>query len=179
MRAPETEVQNVVVSVAFEGVEFDLEELARAIDGASYDPEAFPGVVYKCESSPASFLIFSSGKANCVGAKSVEEARRAVEELTRKLERLGVKPRPEVRVQNLVATFDFGADVDLGEVASSFENVEYDPEVFPGAVLRLDDPKVTVLLFSSGMGVCAGARSMKDVRRAGEKIVALLRPAAR
>jgi len=175
--APEMEVQNVVLSVFFEDG-FEPEELAEALDGASYDPEAFPGVVYKCESSPASFLIFSSGKANCVGAKSVEEAERGVRELTQKLKRLGIKSEPEVRVQNLVVTFDFGARVDPEEIAQSFDNVEYDPEAFPGAVLRLDDPKVTVLVFSSGRGVCAGAKSMKDARRAGEKIAALLRLAA-
>jgi len=165
-------IQNIVFSVTYEDTEFNLERLAKSLDGATYDPEIFPGITYKSEDPRASFLIFGSGKMNCVGAKSVNDAKLAIKKLTRKLRkaRIKVKSAPKVVVQNIVASVDFGRKFDLERIARKFENTEYEPETFPGLVFRLDDPKVVVLLFVSGKGVCAGAKSMRDVKRAVQKI---------
>lgn len=172
-----TQVQNIVLSVTYEGVEFNLERLAKSLDGARYDPEVFPGIAYKSEDPPASFLIFASGKMNCVGAKGMVDAKLAIKRLTKKLRkaRIKVKSEPKVEVQNIVASFDFGREFDLERIARSYENTEYEPEVFPGLVFRLDDPKVVVLLFVSGKGVCAGAKSMKDIQKAAQRITKILR----
>ncbi len=172
-----TQVQNIVLSVTYEGVEFNLEKLAKSLDGARYDPEVFPGIAYKSDDPPASFLIFASGKMNCVGARSMADAKLAIKKLTMKLRkvRIKVKSEPKVEVQNIVASFDFGREFDLERIARTYENTEYEPEVFPGLVFRLDDPKVVVLLFVSGKGVCAGAKGMKDIQRAAQKITKVLR----
>ena len=172
-----TKVQNIVLSVTYEGVEFDLERLAKSLDGARYDPEVFPGIAYKSEEPPASFLIFASGKMNCVGARSMIDAKTAIKKLTKKLRKAGVKviAEPKVQVQNIVASFDFAREFDLERIARSFENTEYEPEVFPGLVFRLDEPKVVVLLFVSGKGVCAGAKSMGDIKKAVVRITKLLK----
>ena len=177
MAGVKTQVQNIVLSVTYEGVEFNLEKLAKSLEGARYDPEVFPGIAYKSEDPPASFLIFASGKMNCVGAKSMPDAKLAIKKLTRKLRKahIKVKSAPKVEVQNIVASFDFGREFDLERIARSFENTEYEPEVFPGLVFRLDDPKVVVLLFVSGKGVCAGAKGMNDIQKAARKITKLLR----
>lgn len=177
MAGVKTKVQNIVLSVTYEGVEFDLERLARSLDGARYDPEVFPGIAYKSMDPQASFLIFASGKMNCVGAKSMNDAKMAIKKLTRKLKkaRVKVKSEPKVQVQNIVASFDFGREFDLERIARTFENTEYEPEVFPGLVFRLDEPKAVVLLFVSGKGVCAGAKSMADIKRAAAAITKLLK----
>ena len=171
------QVQNIVLSVTYEGVVFNLEKLAKSLEGARYDPEVFPGIAYKSEDPPASFLIFASGKMNCVGAKSMADAKLAIKKLTKKLKkaRIKIKSEPKVQVQNIVASFDFGREFDLERIARTYENTEYEPEVFPGLVFRLDDPKVVVLLFVSGKGVCAGAKGMKDIQRAALKITKILR----
>jgi transcription initiation factor TFIID TATA-box-binding protein len=176
MAKVKTQIQNIVLSVTYKDVEFDLEKLAKILKGARYDPEVFPGIAYKSEKPPASFLIFASGKMNCVGAKSMVDAKEAIKKLTRKLKRSGlkIKSEPKVKVQNMVASFDFGMEFDLEKIARTYDNTEYEPEVFPGLVFRLDDPEVVVLLFVSGKGVCAGAKSMNDVRRAGRKITKIL-----
>ncbi len=176
MAAVKIQVQNIVVSVTYEGVVFNLEKLARSLDRARYDPEVFPGIAYKSEDPPASFLIFASGKMNCVGAKSMRDAKLAIKKLTRKFRNAGVKVKaePKVKVQNIVASFDFGTEFDLERIARSFENTEYEPEVFPGLVFRMDDPAVVVLLFVSGKGVCAGAKSTEDIKKAATKITKIL-----
>jgi len=86
-----------------------------------------------------------------------------------------VKSEPKVKVQNIVASFDFGRKFNLEWIARSFENTEYEPEVFPGLVFRLDEPKVVVLLFVSGKGVCAGAKNMSDIKKAAVKITKLIK----
>ncbi len=170
-------IVNIVLSVTYEGVEFNLEKLARSLDGARYDPEVFPGIAYKSDDPLASFLIFASGKMNCVGAKSMVDAKLAIKKLTKKLKKAGVKVRaePKVKVQNIVASFDFGTEFDLERIARTFENTEYEPEVFPGLVFRMDDPAVVVLLFVSGKGVCAGAKSTEDINRAAINITKILK----
>jgi len=167
-----TKIQNIVLSVTYEGTVFNLEKLAKSLDGTVYDPELFPGVVYKSEHPRASFLIFASGKMNCVGARSMADAKLAIKKLTEKLRkaRIKVKTEPKVKVQNIVASVNFGRKFDLERIASRFENTEYEPEVFPGLVFRLEDPKAVLLLFVSGKGVCAGVKSMRDVKRAVQKI---------
>ncbi len=171
-----TKIQNIVLSVTYEDTEFNLEKLARSLDGAVYDPESFPGVVYKSEDPRASFLIFASGKMNCVGAKSLNDANQAIRKLTGKLRKahIKVKTEPKIEVQNIVASVNFGRKFNLEHIARSFENTEYEPEVFPGLVFRLDDPKAVLLLFVSGKGVCAGAKSMRDVNRAAQKTSKIL-----
>ena len=177
MGGVKTQVQNIVLSVTYENVEFDLERMARSLDGARYDPEVFPGIAYKSEDPPASFLIFASGKMNCVGARSMDDAKLAIRKLTRKLRKAGVdvKSEPKIKIQNIVASFDFGREFDLERIARNFENTEYEPEVFPGLVFRMDEPQVVVLLFVSGKGVCAGARSMADIKEASRKITKILK----
>jgi transcription initiation factor TFIID TATA-box-binding protein len=114
---------------------------------------------------------------NCVGARSMNDAKLAIKRLTKKLQKAGVKVKtePKVKVQNIVASFDFGREFDLEKIARTFDNTEYEPEVFPGLVFRLEEPKVVVLLFVSGKGVCAGAKSMADIKTAGAKIIKLLK----
>ena len=176
MAGVRTKIQNIVLSVTYEGTEFNLNKLVRSLDGARYDPELFAAIIYKSEDPRASFLIFASGKMNCVGARSMNDAKLAIKKLTRKIRKahIKVKSAPKVEIQNIVASIDFGRKFDLERIASRFENTEYNPEVFPGLVFRLDDPKVVLLLFVSGKGVCAGAKSVRSVKRATQKINKIL-----
>ncbi|KXA93534.1 hypothetical protein AKJ65_06225 [candidate division MSBL1 archaeon SCGC-AAA259E19] len=168
----EYEIENIVLSGTYEDTEFDLEGLADLLENARYDPDIFPGIAYRSVNPTASFLIFASGKANCVGASRLVDAENANEKLTEELREAGVEigGEPEVKVRNMVASFDFGREFDLETIARDFRNTEYEPEVFPGLVFRLDEPKVVVLLFVSGKGVCAGAKSESDIEEAAGRI---------
>lgn len=159
-------VNNVVLTVSYEDTSFDLNELASNLEGARYEPEMFPGVIYKIIEPKAAFLIFSSGKANCVGANSVKGGKKAIEKLTDKLQELGGDVgEPEVKVQNMVASVDFQRKFDLEEIARNFPYAEYNPETFPGLAFRLwKDKSLTFLLFTQGEGVCVGAKSEKEIK---------------
>jgi len=77
-----------------------------------------------------------------------------------------------VKVQNIVASADLGTDLNLNAIAVGLglENVEYEPEQFPGLVYRLTDPRVVVLIFGSGKMVVTGGKSPEDAQKAVEKI---------
>jgi len=117
----------------------------------------------------------------CTGAKSLEHVKTAIDLVTKQISAAGVPVNkdPEIVVQNIVATSDLGAPIDLNAIAISLGGgkVEYEPEQFPGLVYRIDEPKVVVLLFGSGKLVCTGARRPSDVEKAVEKITAELRAA--
>jgi len=89
MGKPEIKVVNVVATVNLGG-SVDLLELYEAERGMRgrivYEPEQFPGLIYRMEVPRAVFLIFSSGKLVCTGARKEEDVHQAVMELHRKLE---------------------------------------------------------------------------------------------
>ena len=90
-----------------------------------------------------------------------------------------VKDEPDIVIQNIVATTNLESTLNLIQIAMSlgFENVEYEPEAFPGLVYRMDDPKVVLLLFGSGKMVCVGAREVNDIKNAVRNIKHELRTA--
>lgn len=148
--------------------------IAQSLEEAEYEPEQFPGLVYRLNEPKTATLLFRSGKANCTGAKNVEDVRKTVNILSEKLERIGVKvyKNPDIVIQNIVATSDLKGELNLSEVAMALglENVEYEPEQFPGLVYRFKEPKVAMLLFGSGKIVCAGATKIEDVLLAVDKL---------
>ncbi len=166
-------IENVVASTSL-GKELDLQAIAMNTEGAEYEPEQFPGLVYRLKEPKTAALIFRSGKVVCTGGKSLEDVKIAIDTVIKSIERAGFKvtKKPKIEVQNIVASSDLGADLNLNSIAVSLglEKVEYEPEQFPGLVYRIDEPKVVVLLFGSGKLVCTGARRPKDVEAAVSKI---------
>jgi len=73
-----------------------------------------------------------------------------------------------VIIQNIVASAELGDALNLNAVALGLgmENIEYEPEQFPGLVYRMFDPKVVLLLFGSGKLVITGGKSPKDCENA-------------
>ena len=78
-------------------------------------------------------------------------------------------------IVNIVASASLGVEIDLFSLALNVENVEYEPEQFPGLVYRLDNPRVVVLIFGSGKMVVTGGKSPEDARKAVERISEELR----
>jgi transcription initiation factor TFIID TATA-box-binding protein len=162
-------IENVVASASIAD-KLNIKDISKILDGAEYEPEQFPGVIYRLRKPKVAILIFGSGKVVCTGAKTPDMVRIAVEDLTQQLEVAGISVirNPEITVQNMVATWDTGQAFDLSDLILSFgmERVEYEPEQFPGMVFRLDDPKIVMLFFTSGKVVCTGAKSVEELERA-------------
>ena len=76
----------------------------------------------------------------------------------------------EITVENIVASINLHCRIPIEKAAAILDNAEYNPEQFPGLVLRLQEPKTTSLLFSTGKSVCTGAKSLDDVQAAVRKV---------
>ncbi len=163
------------------GKELDLNSLALSLNGAEYDPQIFPGLVYRLKDPKTATLLFRSGKLVCTGAKTHDQVKRAIDTVVANIQKSGIDidDSPDFVVQNIVASADLGQPVNLTSVVISLglERVEYEPEVFPGLVYRMTDPKVVILLFGSGKLVCTGARQPSDVEQAVKNIAEELRSA--
>jgi len=166
-------IENVVASTQI-GENIDLVKISKEIKDSEYKPKQFPGLVLRTSEPKAAALVFRSGKIVCTGSKSVEDARRAVKQIVKMLKGIGISviDEPDVKVQNIVASADLGTDLNLNAIAVGLglENVEYEPEQFPGLVYRLTDPRVVVLIFGSGKMVVTGGKSPEDAQKAVEKI---------
>jgi len=79
------------------------------------------------------------------------------------------------KIQNIVATASLGKPVPLTKLAKTNPNTEYNPETFPGLVLRIKEPKSAVLVFSSGNLVCTGTKSTTQVRQVIQAVIKQLR----
>ena len=78
-------------------------------------------------------------------------------------------------IQNIVATTSLEKPIPLTKLARTQPNTEYNPETFPGLVLRIKEPKSAVLVFSSGNLVCTGTKSVAQVRKVITAVVKQLR----
>ncbi len=168
-------VENVVASATL-NQKVDLNAVVKGYPGVEYRPEQFPGLVFRLKRPKTATLIFNSGKMVCTGAKSEKEARRAVMKVVKELKKSGIIiiSKPELKIQNIVASASLGGLVDLEKAAYSLGRSMYEPEQFPGLIYRMEEPKVVILLFASGKLVCTGAKQEQDVYVAVEKLHGLL-----
>jgi len=164
-------VENVVASATLKQ-NIDLNAIVRILPGVEYRPEQFPGLIYRLRKPKTATLVFSSGKMVCAGAKSERQAKKAVIKVIDDLKRNGIVivGNPEIQIQNIVASADLGGHIDLEKTTYSLKRTMYEPEQFPGLVYRMDEPKVVMLLFSSGKLVCTGAKKENDVGIAVKKL---------
>jgi len=164
-------VENVVAFTSL-GKDISLTKLVETIESVEYEPEQFPGLVYRIKDPRAAALIFSSGKIVCTGARSIEMAKEAMKKVVDTVRDVGIDLPTEfdIKVENIVASSCVNAKLNLEEIAFALENAEYEPEQFPGLVYRIREPRVAFLLFSSGKIICTGAHNLKDVQTALNKL---------
>lgn len=165
-------IENVVATVVVEITEkIDLNQIARKHADVEYNPERFPGLVMRIEKPRATILIFSTGKMVVTGLRKAREAPRVVEKVVKNIRKAGIKvSNPEITIQNIVASGDLHTNIDLNMAAIVMEFAMYEPEVFPGLIYRMPDPKTVFLIFSTGRIVCTGAKKKEIVRDAVRKL---------
>ena len=107
-------IENVVATATL-NQNIDLNSIVRIFPGVEYRPEQFPGLVYRLRKPKTTTLIFSSGKMVCTGAKSERQARKAVTKVVDELKRNGtvILRKPEIQIQNIVASAGLGGHIDL------------------------------------------------------------------
>lgn len=169
-------IVNIVVSTSLEH-DIPLEKMAATLSNTEYNPEQFPGLVIRIKEPKTSALIFSSGKVVCTGGKSLLEVEQSLEKIKETLTKINIKIdiKPEINIQNMVASGSIGMDLNLNTLAMKLDNTEYEPEQFPGLVYKLDAAKATFLLFSNGKIVCTGTKSEAEVYKAVHMLIDVLK----
>ncbi|HMF31940.1 MAG TPA: hypothetical protein VKK79_11015, partial [Candidatus Lokiarchaeia archaeon] len=152
-------VENVVATVVLEIPEkIDLNILARKFDDVEYNPERFPGLVMRVAEPKATILVFSTGKMVVTGLRQASDADPVVSEVIKRITKAKISvSNPVITVQNIVASGNLYTPIDLNMAAVVMDNAMYEPEVFPGLIYRMADPKTVFLIFSTGKIVCTGA----------------------
>jgi transcription initiation factor TFIID TATA-box-binding protein len=165
-------VQNIVAFTVL-GKPISLDEMLQKVEDTEWQPEQFPGLVYKIKDPRASALIFSQGKIVCTGTKTLEDLGRAMKKIVARIKEAGIKmpTKYETKVENIVASTKVVGEISLEDIAATLENSEYEPEQFPGLVYRINEPRVAFLVFRSGRVIVAGAQSEESVQRALRKLV--------
>ena len=157
-------VVNVVASTRV-AEELDLPDIAIQLN-CEYEPEQFPGVVYRVKEPKLAILMFRSGRAVCTGGKNEDNIQTGIEMMTRDLRAAGIETWDlkdvEIEVQNMVATYSL-----------------FYPEEYTG-VARMDDNNTRVIDGSDGMRAATDEEVKEEdsrIRgiREGEPLAALPR----
>lgn len=154
----------------------DLKYIALHARNAEYNPKRFAAVIMRIREPKSTALIFASGKMVCTGAKSEQEARMAARKYARILQKLKFAVSfKEFKVQNMVGSCDVRFPIRLEGLATAHGIFcSYEPELFPGLIYRMQQPKIVLLVFVSGKVVLTGAKKREEIYQAFENIYPVL-----
>lgn len=168
-------LQNVVSTVDM-GCRLELKEIALHARNAEYNPKRFAAVIMRIREPKTTALIFASGKMVCTGAKCERHSKLAARKYARIIQKLGFPAQfKEFKIQNVVASCDVKFPIRLEGLAFSHGHFSsYEPELFPGLIYRMKQPKIVLLIFVSGKIVLTGAKVRDQIYEAFENIYPVL-----
>jgi len=168
-------LQNIVATVNLD-CRLDLKTIALHARNAEYNPKRFAAVIMRIRDPKTTALIFASGKMVVTGAKSEDDSRLASRKYARIVQKLGFEAKfSEFKIQNIVGSCDVKFPIRLEGLAYSHGNFSsYEPELFPGLIYRMMQPKVVLLIFVSGKIVLTGAKVREEIYQAFNRIYTVL-----
>lgn len=78
---------------------------------------------------------------------------------------------PKTKIVNIVISTSLEHKIPLERLIMDLPNTEYNPEQFPGLIMKIREPKASFLIFSSGKVVCTGTKSLEEVELALERLI--------
>ncbi|MDR2719448.1 MAG: TATA-box-binding protein [Nitrososphaerota archaeon] len=164
-------IENVVLTGSF-SEEVDLKVANQKLVGSRCNWQRFPGLSFKLKSTSATFLLFRTGKFVCTGTKTKIKAEQATTAFLNLLKKEGLVSDQcwfECCVKNIVASVDLaGATVSVEQITGEF-NAVYEPDKFPAAVCKTEEPKATFLVFLAGKMVCSGIADEETLKKTVQK----------
>jgi len=172
-------VHNIVATVEL-NTRLSLKSLSDRMRNCEYNPKRFSALVVRMKDPKTTALLFASGKMVITGARNLEALEQGVRmhvRAIRKAEHSAIKIE-RVTVHNIVASCNIDAPLRLEALrlglGGSDGGAELDMEIFPGLILKLRDPTVTMLIFVNGKIVITGAASQSIIVSAFEKMFPVL-----
>ncbi|KAI5518579.1 DNA-templated transcription, initiation [Trichomonas vaginalis G3] len=159
-------VVNVIALAQYSCNKLNLVSIASTIRNAEYKPKRIKAVVIRIRDPKATGLVFSNGKINIVGCRSVEDAKRAAHKFRKMLQQIGYDVKlVNITISSIVATIHTPFNIAIAQIASADGHklfCQYRPEKFAGLIYRLTDPQCTMLIFQSG-SIVLTAKSEDDL----------------
>ncbi|MXR40070.1 transcription factor [Halobaculum sp. WSA2] len=153
------------------GREIELSEIIEALS-AEFDIEANTHgdstVTIRLEEGGPAFTLYRTGSFQIRGTESREALFEAKEDLLDALQEIGVEfDEVPFRQNNAVYLADFGTEIQLETLAIhlGLENVEYEPEQFPGVIYRPPELGTVMLIFASGKSIISGTISREEAKK--------------
>jgi transcription initiation factor TFIID TATA-box-binding protein len=155
-------MQNVMATLNL-GCRVDLDKITQTARNAEYNPKRFQAVIMRIREPKTTALIFGSGKMIVTGAKSEDDASNAAKKYTAIVAKVGFPVSfKEFKIQNITCTCDCGFPIKIEHLSYAYsQNSTYEPELFPGLIYRMQDPKCVLLVFVSGKVVLTGAKTVQ------------------
>lgn len=167
----EPKLENIVSTVNFD-CKLDLRKIALHAKNAEYNPKRFAAVIMRIREPKTTALIFSSGKMVCTGAKSETDSETAARKYAKTIKKLGFDVKfKEFMIQNIVGSSSVNFAINLEVLQNQHQKFcTFDPEIFPGLIYRMVQPKIVLLIFCSGKVVLTGAKKREQLSEAFSKI---------
>lgn len=114
------------------------------------------------------------------GSTSTEESKQYVETVVNRVKEIGHEAElsKEPEIKNIAVSGDLAMPLQLEtlsvELGKQDIDIEYEPEQFPAAIVKLEEPSVTFLLFSTGKFVIQGLRGFEDIEPAINRVQSLI-----
>ena len=174
-------IVNVVSTVSLE-CQLSLRELALKLQNSEYNPKRINALIIRIKKPKTASLVFSNGKMVVVGADNEDDSKQAAKIYAKNIKSLGYNDIKfkNFKIENVVASCDANFQIQLTKLSLKLKlinnkNCSYEPDIFPGLIYHMQDPKICLLIFKSGKLVFVGAKQRNDIYSAFEKIFPLLK----
>lgn len=171
-KRPPYEIKNVVSTFNLKIPRLPIKELIVESGVGEYNAAKFAAMLLKLKFPRTSVLAFASASGVITGATSEPESRLGAVKSARIFRKLGYDVHMNnFTVQNIVCTGSAGFRLKLAELAADYSlEAQYEPELFPGLILRIRQPKCVALLFRRGKFIITGLKNIHDIDAVWENL---------
>ena len=164
---PPFQLQNVVSTFSLGITGLNLKKIAMKYAFLEFNPQTFAAAIMRIRYPRTTALAFQSGNMVCTGARDLSLSRLAARKYCRIFQAVGIPVSfNKFKIQNIVASADVGFTIKLQELSDAYgPYVQYEPDLFPGLILRSINPKLVFLIFRSGKINITGGKRVEDIQR--------------
>ncbi len=163
-------IENIVATIRVAN-ELNLDQISEKFSDIE-SKRGFPGLLVRLKKPKATVLIFKSGKLVLTGVKLKSNIPIIISKIAYQLSSMGISlyEKFDYKIQNMVIGGDYRKELNLDVIALYFDRAVYEPEIFPGVIYRIQNPKMSFLFFTSGKFIVTGVKSESDMISAVKEV---------
>ena len=175
-------IENIVCTLSL-GCELNLKIISLQVRNIEYNPNKKKCLIMRIKEPKSTAMIYSSGKMILTGTKSEKDCLKVTEIIEKTLQNIGYKPKlKDFQIRNMVGSCYINFQLNLNKLKTKLISNEkekvsctYEPEIFPGLIYRIQEPKMSISIFKSGKIIIAGAKQSNQISKAFETIIDILK----